>query len=102
MLFPLGFLHYIAPAKAASQNTNSENHQITNPKLCHAPITIHLTKNHVKTKTRQKTLLITNCRCARHAQLKRALINQNRGLNCKLRQTKPRDLRKALTKNLAK
>ena len=102
MLFPLGFLHYIAPAKAASQNTDSENHQITNPKLCHAPTTIHLTKNHVKTKTRQKTLLITNCCCARHAEFKSALINQNRASNRKLRQTKPRHLRKALTKNLEK
>ena len=90
------------PPKTASQNTNSENRQITNPKLCHAPTTIHLTKNHVKTKTRQIIFLITNCRCARHAQLKSALINQNRASNRKLRQTKPRNLCKALTKNLAK
>src|SRR6187551_726116 len=108
MLFPLGFLHYIVPikniasSKAASQNTDSENRQITNPKLCHVPTTIHLTKNHVKTKTRQKTLLITNCSCARHAQLKSALINQNRASNRKLRHKEPRNLRKALTKDLEK
>jgi hypothetical protein len=33
---------------------------------------------------------------------KKALINQNRGSSAKLRQTKPHNLRKALTKNLAK
>jgi hypothetical protein len=32
----------------------------------------------------------------------KALINQNRASNRKLRQTKPRNLRKAPTKNLAK